>query len=72
MTKEEILKADEQTLQARWNVLIDDIKTYEPGPSELNMEYLMIGERLALLRNQIADAIVYSEDLWNRYRETLI
>lgn len=38
MTKEEILKADEQTL----------------------------------LRNQITDAIVYSEDLWNRYREILI
>lgn len=72
MTKEEILKADEQTLRARRNVLIDDIKTYEPGPSELNMEYLMICERLALLMNQIADAIVYSEDLWNRYRETLI
>ena len=72
MTKEEILKADEQTLQARWNVLIDDVKTYAPGKSEQNKEYLMIGEALALLRGQKDDAIEYSEELWNRYRETLI
>lgn len=72
MTKEEIRAADEKTLQARWNILIDDVKTYAPDPSEQNKEYLMIGEALALLRKQMDDAIEYSEELWNRYRETLI
>lgn len=72
MTKAEIRKADEATLQARWNELINDVKTYAPGQSEQNKEYLMIGEALALLRKQMDDAIGYSEELWDRYKETLI
>lgn len=72
MTKKEIRRSDEATLQARWNVLIDDVKTYAPGQSEQNKEYLMIGEALALIRNQMDDAISYSEELWDRYRETLV
>lgn len=72
MTKEEIRKADEATLQARWNELINDVKTYAPGRSEQNKEYLMIGEALALLRKQTDDAIGYSEELWDRYRDSLI
>lgn len=72
MTKEEIRKVGEATLQARWNELINDVKTYAPGQSEQNKEYLMIGEALALLRKQMDDAIGYSEELWDRYKETLI
>lgn len=72
MTKAEIRKADEATLQARWNELVNDVKTYAPGQSEQNKEYLMIGEALALLRKQMDDAIGYSEELWDRYKETLI
>lgn len=72
MTKAEIRKADEATLQARWNELINDVKTYAPGQSEQNEEYLMIGEALAILRKQMDDAIGYSEELWDRYKETLI
>lgn len=71
MTKAEIRAADEQTLQARWNELINDVKTYEPGQSDQNKEYLMIGMSLALLRGQKDDAISYSEELWDRYGETL-
>ena len=72
MTKEQIRRADEQTLQARWNELIDDVKTYAPGQSEQNKEYLLIGISLALLRKQTDDAICYSEELWDRYHETLM
>lgn len=72
MTKEEIRKADEATLQARWNELINDVKTYAPGQSEQNEEYLIIGEALALIRNQKDEAIEFSEELWDRYGETLI
>lgn len=72
MTKKEIRRSDEATLQARWNELIDDVRTYEPGQSEQNKEYLLIGEALALIRNQMDDAISFSEELWNRYRETLV
>ena len=72
MTKKEIRRSDEATLQARWNELIDDVRTYEPGQSEQNKEYLLIGEALALIRNQIDDAISYSEELWERYHETLV
>lgn len=72
MTKKEIRRSDEATLQARWNELINDVRTYEPGQSEQNKEYLMIGEALALIRNQIDDAISYSEELWERYHETLV
>lgn len=72
MTKKEIRRSDEATLQARWNELINDVRTYEPGQNEQNKEYLLIGEALALIRNQIDDAISYSEELWERYRETLV
>jgi len=72
LTKEEIRKADEATLQARWNELINDVKTYAPGQSEQNEEYLIIGEALALIRNQKDEAIEFSEELWDRYGETLI
>ena len=72
MTKKEIRRSDEATLQARWNELINDVRTYEPGQNEQNKEYLMIGEALALIRNQIDDAISYSEELWERYHETLV
>lgn len=72
MTKKEIRRSDEATLQARWNELINDVRTYEPGQSEQNKEYLLIGEALALIRNQIDDAISYSEELWERYHETLV
>lgn len=72
MRKEEIIKADEKTLQARWQELMDDVKTYAPGPSEQNKEFLLIGEALALIRDQKDDAISYSEELWDRYGETLI
>lgn len=72
MTKAEIRAANESTLQARWNELIDDVKTYEPGQSDRNKEYLMIGMSLALLRGQMDDAIEYSEELWDRYHESLI
>lgn len=72
MKKAEILKADEKTLQARWNELINDVKTYAPGRSEQNKEYLIIGEALALIRNQKDEAIEFSEELWDRYGETLI
>ena len=72
MTKKEIRRSDEATLQARWNELIDDVRTYEPGQNEQNKEYLLIGEALALIRNQIDDAISYSEELWERYHETLV
>lgn len=72
MTKSEIRAADEKTLQARWNELMADVKTYAPGQSEQNKEYLMIGEALALIRNQKDDAICYSEELWDRYKDTLI
>ena len=72
MTKKEIRRSDEATLQARWSELIDDVTTYAPGQSEQNKEYLMIGEALALIRNQIDDAISYSEERWERYHETLV
>ncbi len=72
MTKAEIRAANESTLQARWNELIDDVKTYEPGQSDQNKEHLMIGMSLALLRGQVDDAIEYSEELWDRYHESLI
>lgn len=72
MTKKEIRRSDEATLQARWNELINDVRTYEPGQNEQNKEYLMIGEALALIRNQIDDAISFSEELWERYHETLV
>lgn len=71
MTKEEIRAANESTLQARWNELINDLKTYAPGRSDQNKEYLMIGLSLALIRGQKDDAIIYSEELLNRYGETL-
>ncbi len=72
MTREQIRRADEQTLQTRWNELIEDVKTYAPGRSEQNREYLLIGLSLALLRKQTDDAIGYSEELWDRYHETLM
>ena len=67
MTKKEIRRSDEATLQARWNELINDVRTYEPGQSEQNVEYLMIGLRLALIRGQKFDAIGYAEELGFRY-----
>lgn len=72
MTKDEIRAADEKTLQKRWNELMADVKTYMPGKSEPNREYLLIGEALALIRGQIDDAIEYSQELWDRYKDTLI
>ena len=71
MTKAEIRAADESTLQERMITLMADTKTYEPGKSDQNREYLMIGQRLALMRGQTDEAIVYSEELLNRYGETL-
>ena len=67
MTREEIRSADEKTLQARWIELINDVRTYAPGKSEQNVEYLMIGLRLALIRDQKFDAIGYAEELGFRY-----
>lgn len=71
MKKAEILKADEKTLQTRWNELINDKATYAPGLHDQRREYLMIGERLALMRKQMDEAIMYSIELYEQFGEAL-
>jgi len=71
MTREEILKADEDMLQERWVELMYNPKTYRPDQNEANKEYLMIGIRLKLMRKQYKEAAEFSEELMKRYGESL-
>ena len=71
MTREEILKADEETLQKRWVKLMNHPLTYSPGKNAMNQEYLLIGAQINLLRGQHEEAIKYSDELMKRYNIAL-
>ena len=71
MTREEILLADEETLQKRWVLLMNHPKAYSPDQNEINKEYLLIGVEINLKRKQYDEAVKYSEELIRRYGESL-
>ena len=71
MTREEILLADEETLQKRWVLLMNHPKAYAPDQNEINKEYLLIGVEINLKRKQYDEAVKYSEELTRRYGESL-